>query len=415
MKHLIIVITNILICSVLYSQIYQIEFSASGESSNIDNIVVENLSQCHSISLNGNDVLVLAGTVNLNQNFIDRKIQIYPNPSISSVFIDFYNPKAQCISVELFNSMGALVLKMSRDLESGYYSFEMKNLNSGVHILTIDFGDYRLSERIVSFEGGTSRPEILFTKDIVNPTEEVISSKSVKNTVNMQYNQGDILLFTAYSGSFIRVETLVPTQNQSLNFHFIPCTDGDGINYSVVTIGTQTWMAENLRTTKYSNGISIPYKTSEQEWLNSADAYCWIDNDISNAEIFGALYNWNSILTEVICPTGWRVPTDYDWGILIDYVGGSSMAGGKLKSSCSDLWYSPNEGATNEFGFAGLPAGYRKHGGDFSLANMYGDWWAFTQECSDNAWVRSTNYFSAEANRFYFNKKCGFPVRCIKQ
>jgi uncharacterized protein (TIGR02145 family) len=134
--------------------------------------------------------------------------------------------------------------------------------------------------------------------------------------------------------------------------------DVDGNVYNTVTIGAQVWMAENLRTTKYNDGTSIPLVTDSTKWSDlSTPAHCWYNNDkASYKATYGALYNWYTVATDNLCPTGWHVPTTAEWQILKDYLG-SSVDGGKLKESGTTHWKSPNKGATNESGFTALPGG----------------------------------------------------------
>jgi uncharacterized protein (TIGR02145 family) len=134
-------------------------------------------------------------------------------------------------------------------------------------------------------------------------------------------------------------------------------TDIDGNVYSTVTIGTQVWMAEDLKTTHYTDGTPIPYVTDNPEIVNlKSGAYCWFNNEESNKTIYGAVYNWYAT-ADKLCPVGWHVSTYSDWATLIDYCGGWELAGGKLKEAGAIHWDAPNTGATNETGFTALPAG----------------------------------------------------------
>lgn len=120
-------------------------------------------------------------------------------------------------------------------------------------------------------------------------------------------------------------------------------TDQEGNVYKTITIGTQTWMAENLRTTTYNDGTVIPNVTDNDEWADlSTPAYCWYDNDSATyAQTYGALYNWYTVATDSLCPTGWHVPTDAEWTILTDTLGGLTIAGGLLKETGTTHWTAP--------------------------------------------------------------------------
>ena len=136
-------------------------------------------------------------------------------------------------------------------------------------------------------------------------------------------------------------------------------SDADGNFYKIVTIGTQTWMAENLKTTKYNDGTDIPYVTDYSTWLGlKTGAYCWPKNDFNNKDIYGGLYNWYTISTGKLCPKGWHIPSYEEWTTLIDYLGGEGVAGGKMKTTGTTYWATPNRGATNLSGFSALPSGF---------------------------------------------------------
>lgn len=143
--------------------------------------------------------------------------------------------------------------------------------------------------------------------------------------------------------------------------------DIEGNGYSFITIGDQVWMAENLATTKLNDGTPIANATLPAEWESATEpAYAWYSNNESlYKQTYGALYNWHSVESNKLCPEGWHVPTEADWNILINFLGGIDVAGGKLKQAGTTLWFSPNEGATNESGFTALPGGGRKNTGEF--------------------------------------------------
>jgi uncharacterized protein (TIGR02145 family) len=194
--------------------------------------------------------------------------------------------------------------------------------------------------------------------------------------------------------------------------------DDDGNSYTTVTIGTQVWMKENLKTTKYNDGTSIPLVTDATAWTNlSTPGYCWYNNDAANYKApYGALYNWYTVNTGNLCPTGWHVPTDAEWTTLTDYLGGTSVAGGKLKEEGTVNWNSPNTGATNESGFTALPGSGRSYvDGIFDYIGDYGYWWSSTVSSTSYAWVRELSYDLTDiisGGRGHINY--GFSVRCIK-
>lgn len=203
-------------------------------------------------------------------------------------------------------------------------------------------------------------------------------------------------------------------------------TDIDGNVYHTVTIGTQVWMVENLKTTKYRDGTSIPNVTDNTEWINlTTGAYCDYNNTPSNSSTYGRLYNWYAATNaRNIAPTGWHVPTHADWSTLTTYLGGESVAGGKLKEIGTTHWQSPNTGATNEAGFTALPGGYRHgnkefggfvgDGGGFYEIGLLGLWWSATEIGATDAWYRVMFYDGSNVGKDDFVKEVGFSVRCVR-
>ena len=194
-------------------------------------------------------------------------------------------------------------------------------------------------------------------------------------------------------------------------------TDIDGNVYQTILIGDQEWMMENLKVTHYRNGEPISNLTNNNDWTNTTSgAYCYYNNDPDNADTYGALYNWYAVDdSRNIAPTGWHVPTDDDWQELIDYLGGSGVAGGKMKETGTTHWNIPNTGATNESGFTALPGGDRYgSSGYFNNIGYDAYFWSSTENSSNNAWLRELNYNNSGVYHYYNNKKYGFSVRCLR-
>ena len=196
----------------------------------------------------------------------------------------------------------------------------------------------------------------------------------------------------------------------------VQVTDVDGNVYHTVTIGTQVWMVENLKVTKYKDGTAIPLVTDNTAWSNLTTAgYCWFTNDaLTYKNTYGALYNWYTVNTGKLCPTGWHVPTDAEWTTLTTYLGGEIAAGGKLKETGTAHWLSSNTGATNESGFAGLPGGSRNTYGIFQTLGVLGYWWSSAEFTTDTAWYRTLSYSYGDAFRSNSAEGGGFSVRCVR-
>ncbi|MEI6851898.1 MAG: fibrobacter succinogenes major paralogous domain-containing protein [Bacteroidota bacterium] len=197
-------------------------------------------------------------------------------------------------------------------------------------------------------------------------------------------------------------------------------TDIDGNIYHYATIGSQVWMLENLKTTHYRDGSPIPNVTADSAWSYlTTGAYSDYQNNPANSAVYGRLYNGHAVFdSRNIAPVGWHVSTDAEWTTLINYLQGDSVAGGKLKETGTTHWQSPNAGATNEYGFAALPGGYRNTTwAAFDKCGKQATW--FTTTVSTNSpvqvWYRSIAYDEVSVFHSDFASRTdGFSVRCVR-
>lgn len=213
----------------------------------------------------------------------------------------------------------------------------------------------------------------------------------------------------SFNGGGTGEEEIVSNPGQGVTF--------DGYTYESIVLGNdQEWMTENLRTTVYANGEPIPNVTDDTQWENlTTGAWVHYNNDSQYENSYGKLYNWYTVNdSRNICPTGWHVPTDSEWAELVDYLGGVAVAGGKIKSAGTQYWQSPNQSATNEIGFSGLPGGGRYLDGSYSTIGSYGFFWSSTEYIPTHSWMRQLSYDSGDMPRANLSKGAGICVRCIK-
>ena len=188
------------------------------------------------------------------------------------------------------------------------------------------------------------------------------------------------------------------------------------VTLPTIVIGTQQWMEKNLDVLTYRNGDIIPQVTDPTAWAAlTTGAWCYYNNDVANGAIYGKLYNWYAVNDpRGLAPTGWHVPTDDEWTTLSTTLGGDAVAGGKMKVAGTTRWTTPNTGATNESGFAGLPGGYRASYGTFYSVGSSGIWWSSTENNTAGAWYRFLYHNDGTIVRYYDDKKAGFSVRCLR-
>ena len=197
-------------------------------------------------------------------------------------------------------------------------------------------------------------------------------------------------------------------------------TDADGNNYTSLVIGTQTWLLQNLKTTRYSNGDLIGTTVPANLDISAevAPKYQWaVGNDVNNIPVYGRFYTWYAVTDpRNVCPTGYHVPTDPEWETMKTFLGGEAIAGGKVKEVGTAHWQTPNFGATNESGFTAVAGGYRNFNGAFVSFNVSSPYWSSTENQINTAWGwgQGLNYSVESMNRGGFDKPDGCVVRCIK-
>ena len=234
---------------------------------------------------------------------------------------------------------------------------------------------------------------------------ELLQLDSVFDETNVQWFEFVDPLEEIHPTWFIRVQGLY---------------DADGNWYDTVTIGTQTWMLSNLKTTKYRDGTPILNLTDNGDWIADATgAYCWYNNDIGYKGDYGALYNWHAINNvHQLTPAGWRVPTHDDTEILTAFLGDFPIAGGKLKEIGLTHWNPPNTSASNSSGFTAFAGGMRSNiTGAFSDLLNYAIFWNSTEHLATPGTGECIilYYNQNQLVDAAYNKNFGFSIRCIKE
>jgi uncharacterized protein (TIGR02145 family) len=240
-----------------------------------------------------------------------------------------------------------------------------------------------------------------------------------------------LILPTILIGLFYSCNNKDDLRNDSL-INDSTLIDIEGNTYKVLTIGSQTWMVENLKTTTYNDGTPIPNITNDSDWYNmTSGAYCNYNNDFIYVYTYGRLYNWFSVNTCKLCPTGWHVPTDTEWTELSDYLidngYGFNGDGDDIAKSLAStsLWDTLSEEAfigcicydlsiNNSSGFNAFPCGFRDNIGPFALSGVLANWWSSTEYSPEKAYDRHLYHYWDKMLRGERNKARGLSVRCIK-
>jgi len=223
---------------------------------------------------------------------------------------------------------------------------------------------------------------------------------TIKNN-NYSHMKQPIIIFGAVSTLLILLSCNAPSSDQFKN--------------NEVIIGKQVWMTQNLNVDTFRNGDPIPEAKSDKELQDYSQAgeaaWCYYGYDPKNGEKYGKLYNWYAVNdSQGLAPKGWHVPTDEEWTMLIDYLGGEEKAGTKMKSKSG--WYQGGNGI-NASGFSGLPGGHGSPGG-FEAIGKVGNWWSSTEYDTGAAWLRSLNYLDGNVNWSSRSQAVCFSVRCLR-
>ncbi len=450
MKKKIYTLLVFLILSLGYikAQDYLISFNGSGASTTVESVKVENITQGTEVTLSGDEVLHLVSiATGMDQITGDdeNKVIFSPNPVSHNTRMKFSLPVKGETEIAVYDITGRKIFRKQDNLTNGEHVYRMEGFDRGIYFVSVSTGRYSVSGRVISNESDDG--DIRMTYENTVPSEKIKnSSKGTASEVVMQYNTDDRLIFTATGGECISTFTDVVSSGKAITFDFYPCKDGDNNKYPTVKIGTQTWMATNLKTTKFNNGDPIPLVTDNAAWMaiRYEPAYCWYNNDESTYKnIFGALYNFWAVSPGNLCPAGWHVPDfdefytletylikngyNYDISVVGNGVGKSLASTAMIflsppPSTPSIYWeFTLDDGCVgntdfplkrNATGFSGMPSGFRGNG--FSGINRKAYWWSSTQFDMVMGRYRDLQTDWETLGGGYSYKWVGYSVRCLK-
>ena len=411
------------------------EATLNGTPTQLDSVLVMNLTEGGDTMIYfPENTLVLGGATALDELSAGGvRMQCLPNPFSGATDIVLGTEQPGEMQVLVHDEMGRELASHRSVATPGQHRFRYTSSTPGLQVLSVFCDGQWRSMRMVATEGSTGGGHGLA---YIGATDLNGGTKDDRSL--FQWQPGDVLRYIGYgnSGGFVASASIdeAPTVTTTHIFPLVmgavcidapTMTDIMGNVYPVVHIGDQCWMGTNLRTTFRRNGVPIENVTSGNFWvtINTA-AWCDYNNFPFNPPARGKLYNWWAAADPNICPLGWHVPTDTEWqqlettlGMPTDelgetgYRGGDQNVGGKING-----WLTLAQGATNESGFTGLPAGYRNlNGGEFADQNTDGYWWSATSAGGSEGWSRgigSTN--PGSIGRFFSSKGFGFCVRCIQ-
>jgi uncharacterized protein (TIGR02145 family) len=436
------------------AQNYLIAFTGSGASNTVSLVKVENLTTRETLTLNGTDILNLKGNAvitGIDDKNIKSGIKIYPNPMIDNATIEVYPPVSGNATISIFDISGKQVVQIQSYLENSLQEFRLSGEGKGLYIVNIRGNNYQLSGKLIcnSNNNGILTIEKVNDSQIIDKDVSKMRFKSTFSTVNMQYTEGDKLKFTGVSGSYELIKTDIINSNKTIEFNFTVCKDADNNNYETVEIDNRTWLAENLKTTKYNDGSNIPYSwkldsTNNRLYFDTitTPGYVWYNDSIKYKNPNGAIYNWFTVNTGKLCPTGWHVPTVDEWKSMKDYLvvnrhtyaDGSSDVAKSIASQSGWIIPQPfeyrghllpviegnmgkNQATNNSTGFNGYPSGVRHFYGFFTNIGRQTVWLSATGNNGagwDFSIVQESYWGGDGLGQGSDLPRCGFSVRCIK-
>lgn len=413
MKTICYVLFFLVISSIspVWSADYTISFSGSGASNTLDSVVVQNLTKGSNITVFSGSDLTLSDITSIGNQHVDKRaLCVYPNPIVDKSNISFYVSNQGEVQLNVFDFNGKVLIVKKMNLQEGLNTFQL-SLQKGSYMLEAKGNGFSYSSKVVSKSAQKLTSDITYLGLM---TPKSVLRHSLTDAV-MLYTSGDQLIFKGMSGNYSTLVSDIPTSSKTINFEFVECKDASGKFYTTTKIGTQTWMAQNLA---YLPSVNAKMDGSEDTGSASNPfyyVYGYDGTDVNAAKATssyattGVLYNW--LAAKASAPQGWHIPTDAEWTILSDYLGGITAAGDKMRLSTG--WSNQVAGAFNSSCFSAMAVGDRKKD-DFINSSFVGYWWSATEYVSADAWIRYIAYNNSALVRQYYFKYYGFSVRCVK-
>jgi uncharacterized protein (TIGR02145 family) len=361
----------------------------------------------------GEGALAVGNTLKVWQN--------YPNPFRSATSVNVYLPESGEVNLALSDASGRTFTALSRNILNGLHRFSISCGSPGIFILNVITGDEIRSIRLISEAESTGENFAISYQGSVAKGEE--SLKSITHNRNFPFTPGDIMQFFGYAGKDIDTIQDIPTFSTDYEFVFqnggFPCPGLEtieyaGQTYNTIQVGNQCWFGENLNVGEF---LSSNFMMTNNEVI---EKHCYLDLT-DYCDIYGGLYEWNELMdyssepgSQGICPDGWHLPDDDEWFLMVNFLGGDRNAGGLLKKEGTVHWDPPNSGATNQSGFAALPAGQHEGTGVYTGLGALTFFWSSTSSglLFSNYWELQYNSTNVVTEGFVRTR--GLSARCLR-
>lgn len=387
-------------------------------------VFLEKSGQSATTTTNGE--FVLAGAVNVNDKITKHKFNDIPI-IIKNGLLCVNATKKTYIEILTYNLSGKIVYLIQKNVDAGQSYIPLKNTGAGLYL------------HKVKYENNILLIKSCLSEFIIYKTYLSVPNKSQKKMANFSnYSPIEDVISVSKQGYLDSRVMVTKSVESGVKIKILPCadsvTDADGNIYQAVKIGNQVWTTVNLRTTKYNDGNPIPHSKENSAWVNdSLGAYCFYDNttDADSIRRYGGLYNWHSVITKKLAPTGWHVPTKEEWNTLQNYLIGNgfnwdeTITGNKITKSLSARanWKTSTEQGSsgneipknNNTGFSAYPGGSRMHTiGFFGEHGANAFWWSATKQ---GEWMACLYYIShsrVSLNEYYYVPRAGYSIRLIR-
>jgi uncharacterized protein (TIGR02145 family) len=341
-----------------YSVNYNISFTGTGASTSVGNVIVENTTQHTSITVPSGNTLNLTNVLTAIQQIgSDNKEMTCKTDMQGITTVSFNVKQAGFVQINAFSMDGRKMAGISNQSLVGQCNYSL-TLPKGMYVLQVQGNAFTYTTKLNVAHSDNNKAELSFlgTESSVAKISRVKSS--TQGVTQMLYTSGDQLMFKGYSGNYATYVPSVPTGDATVNFNFVDCTDADGNHYATVTIGTQLWMAENLKTMKYSDGSVIPFG-APTAGSGAPNAY-YVRGDASTKDALGLLYKWQTVDAasngnKDVSPAGWHVPTYDELSALATQVGTGAQMWTNMRTN--DTTWNVEDG-TNSTGFSAKSAGF---------------------------------------------------------
>ncbi|TSA32176.1 MAG: T9SS C-terminal target domain-containing protein [Porphyromonadaceae bacterium] len=397
------------------TQNISVTFTGTGAAAQIDSVIATNLTTHKSITLPGNETLILTFNTGIpGVSELTNMGIVFPNPFTGKAAITTMVQKPQTVYVKVQNLVGQVVAQTKSFVQPGENEFALSVNTAGIYMVSLTSEQGTASYKVICSNATESENRIQYLgsgynnhNNHNNPSQSGL--KSYQTGYTLGYSLGNVIHYRCNSGIYTTIVTDSPISSKNYDVEFAACTDPDGKNYSIVAIGTQTWMTENLAYLPSVSASSAGSETSPYYYVHGYEGNSVDEAKVSpNYSAYGVLYNWQA--AKIACPEGWHLPGDAEWDIVKDFLG--SDAGRKMKSTSG---WSSNGNGNNLSGFNALPGGSRNNQAGFIYLGYGTNFWSSSAYGSSGAWFRYLGNSDNGVYRYYGDRGEGFSVRCLKE